>query len=246
MKIYPTARFMEENNGEGGDLGGGEPQQPSWYFSAPSEDNEGVPGNGEVPNWFRVDKYKSVDEQAKAYGELESRFGAFTGAPKEDYTLPKGINEDSVDAGMIDIVKGLGKEYNMSQAMFNDLVSKVNEYQSGQMEANREQAMQALGENAQERIQKVNDWLNVNAPKEIVEMVVPMATSAEAIQALEFFINKSKGSKVADSNAQPATKMTQSEYAEMLMVKDKFGNLKISTDMDYKKKMDEIALSLMK
>jgi hypothetical protein len=31
---------------------------PSWYFTAPSDDNEGVPGNGELPSWFKVDKYQ--------------------------------------------------------------------------------------------------------------------------------------------------------------------------------------------
>lgn len=222
-------------------------EQPSWYYSAPSDDNQGVAGNGETPpEWFKVDKYKSVDEQAKAYNELATRFGGFESAPTDDYALPEGIEADKLDNGMIDIVKGLGKEYNMSQTMFNDLVSKVNEYQQGQMEQGRTQAMEKLGEKAQERINNVNDWLNVNAPKEIVEMVAPMATSAEAIQALEFFIGKSKGAKVADQNTQPSAKMTQSEYAEQLMKKDNYGNLKISTDPEYKKKMDEMALNLTK
>jgi hypothetical protein len=240
-------RLMEENNGEGGDLPGGEAETPSWYYQTPSEDNQGVAGQGETPpEWFKVDKYKSVDEQAKAYNELATRFGGFEAAPKDDYALPEGIDENSLDGGMIDIVKGLGKEYNMSQKMFNDLVSKVNEYQSGQMEQNKQQAMETLGEKAQARISNVNDWLNVNAPKEMVEIIAPMATSAEAIKVLEFFIGKSKGAKVADQSTQPTSKMTQSEYGEMLMAKDNYGNLKISTDRDYKKKMDEMALNLQR
>ena len=76
-------------------------------------------------------------------------------------------------------------------------------------------------------------------------MVVPMATSAEAIQALEFFIGKSKGSKVADSNAQPAEKMSQADYAEMLTATDSGGNLKMATDPQYKKKMDELTRQMM-
>ena len=214
---------------------------PAWYYSAPSDDFQGVPGNGDTPpEWFRVDKYKSVDEQAKAYNELASRFGGFESAPKDDYELPEGIDAESLDEGMIDIVKGLGKEYNMSQKMFNDLVSKVNDYQVAQYENAQKQAMEALGENAEERISNIQNWLNVNAPKEIVEMIIPMATSAESIKALEFFINKSKGSRVADEQARQANTVSQSEYAEMLMAKDKYGNLKISVDKEYKKKMDEM------
>lgn len=220
-----------------------EAQTPSWYFSAPKDENDtGVAGNGEVPEWFKVDKYKSVDEQAKAYNELAKRFGGFESAPENDYELPEGVDAEALDNGMLDIVKGIGKEYNMSQTMFNKLITEVNNYQAGQLEENTKMAMEKLGPDAQERISKVNDWLNVNAPKEIVEMIVPMATSAEAIQALEFFIGKTKGTKVADNNTTPQSKMTQSEYAEMLLAQDNHGNLKISTDREYKKKMDELAL----
>jgi len=221
--------------------------QPAWYYSAPTDDNEGIAGNGDTPpEWFRIDKYKSVDEQAKAYNELASRFGGFESAPNDDYQLPEGIEPDTIDNGMLDIVKGLGKEYNMSQKMFNDLVSKVNEYESVKMEDAQKQAMESLGENAQERISNIQNWLNVNAPKEVVEMVIPMATTAESIKALEFFINKSKGSRVADTQARQPERMSQSDYAEQLMAKDKYGNLKISTDSEYKKRMDELALQFQK
>lgn len=227
--------------------GAAQQQEAKWFYQSPSDDKPGVAGMGDTPpEWFRVDKYKSVDEQAKAYNELASRFGGFEAAPTDDYQLPEGIDADSLDAGMIDIVKGLGKEYNMSQTMFNDLIGKVTEYQMNQMETSRQKAMESLGQNAEARIQSVNNWLNVNAPKEIVEIIAPMATSAESIQALEFFINKSKGSKVADSNAQPASKMSQSEYAEMLMARDSRGNLKISVDPEYKAKIDKLTLEMQK
>ena len=221
----------------------GQIQEPTWFYSAPSEDNAGVGGQGDVPEWLKVDKYKSVEEQAKAYPELASRFGGFESAP-EEYAMPDGFEEESFDTGIIDILKGVGKEYNMGQNMFNDLLSKVNEYQMGQIEANQQAAMEALGPNAQERINNVNNWLNTNAPKEVIEMVTPMATSAEAIQALEFFIDKSKGSKVADANAQPSQKMSKAEYGDMLMATDAHGNLKISVDPEYKKKMDELTLQM--
>lgn len=58
----------------------GEQETPTWSY------NEGIDGEGEPPEWFKADKYKTVSEQAKAYTELESKFGSFTGAP-EDYAL---------------------------------------------------------------------------------------------------------------------------------------------------------------
>ena len=45
--------------------------------------SEGIKGAGDMPEWYNPSKYKSVSEQAKAYTELEKKFGGFTGAPKD-------------------------------------------------------------------------------------------------------------------------------------------------------------------
>src|SRR5688572_4360911 len=54
-------------------------ETPTWFYS------DGTPGKGAIPSWFKFDKYKSVEEQAKAYPHLESRMGKFVGAPDGDY-----------------------------------------------------------------------------------------------------------------------------------------------------------------
>lgn len=234
---------MEEGNNDNAQEQSQE-STPSWFYSAPTEDNAGVAGAGETPpEWLNVSKYKSVEEQAKAYPEAASRLGGFESAP-EEYTLPEGFDDDTIDAGLVDIVKGLGKEYNMGQTMFNDLMGKVNDYQNDIADKSKESAMEALGENAEGRIQEVNNWLNSNAPKEIVETIAPMAESAEAIEALEFFISKSKSSKMADANAVQADKVSQAEYADKLMAKDSHGNLKISIDPAYKAEMDKLTAQM--
>jgi len=232
---------MLENNTETTVETSTESEAPSWYYQTPNEETQsaGVGGTGDAPDWFMVDKYKSIEEQAKGYKELSSRFGGFEGKPDE-YAMPDGIDADSLDGGMIDIVKEIGVENNMSQNMFNDLVTKVNEYQQGQMETNKQQAMENLGPDAEQRISKVNNWLNTNAPKEMIDIIAPMGTSAEAIQALEFFIDKSKGTQVAGNEASAPVSMSESEFADMLMAKDSGGNLKISTDAAYKAKIDKL------
>lgn len=237
--------FMDEADGNGNDLSGGEGQgeAPQWYYNAPTEDNPGIGGQGEAPEWFKVDKYKSVEEQAKGYSELAKRFGGFESAP-EEYEMPEGIEPESFDAGLMDIVKGIGKEHQMGQGMFNQLISQVAEYETAKAEEAKAQAMEQLGENAEARINDIAGWLNVNAPKEVVEAVTNLAISAEAVEAIEFFIGKSKGSKVADANAQQPQKISQSEYAEMLMATDSHGNLKMATDAEYKQKMDELTLKM--
>jgi hypothetical protein len=56
--------------------------------------SDGIKGTGDTPEWYKGDKYKSVAEQAKAYTELEKKFGGFTGAPKDGYSGPEGIESD--------------------------------------------------------------------------------------------------------------------------------------------------------
>lgn len=42
---------------------------------------EDIKGEGDAPEWFKSNKYKTVADQAKAYASLESKLGAFTGSP---------------------------------------------------------------------------------------------------------------------------------------------------------------------
>tara|TARA_R110002096_G_scaffold187462_1_gene366846 strand:+ start:4345 stop:4605 length:261 start_codon:yes stop_codon:yes gene_type:complete len=53
--------------------------------------SDGIKGSGETPDWYKADRYASVAEQAKAYTELEKKFGGFKGAPKDGYSGPEGI-----------------------------------------------------------------------------------------------------------------------------------------------------------
>ena len=73
---------------------------------------EGIKGTGDTPEWFKADKYKSIADQAKAYTELEKRFGGFKGAPKDGYQAPEGIEQD--DALFAEL-KTFAEETNMSQ-----------------------------------------------------------------------------------------------------------------------------------
>lgn len=219
---------------------------PTWYYSAPGEDYEGVAGIGETPpDWMMVDKYKSVEEQAKGYNELSKRFGGFVGSP-EQYEIPEIVNEVGMDEGVLNILQDIGKESQMSQGMFNNILTRVGEYRQQEAEQSTKAQMEALGENAEQRIQNVNNWLNTNAPKEIIEKVAPLGTSAEAIEAIEWFMDKAKGTTVANNNVEQTPAMSDAEFAEMLMAKDNFGNLKVSTDPQYKKKMDDITAKRMK
>ena len=236
---------MDEGNNNALDNGNsGEGENPSWMYQAATEDNAGIPGSGDTPDWFRADKYGSVEDQAKAYPELAKRFGGFEAAPEGDYVMPENFNGQFVDQALIDIVGELGKENNMSQTMFNQMIGKIDEFYTQHDEQNIAAQMEALGENAEQRIQDVNDWLNANAPEELLGFITDNAQNAQVVEALEFFIGKSKGTPLANNHVEQPTGITQSEYAVMLSEKDANGNLKISTDKAYKQKMEKLAAEL--
>jgi len=63
--------------------------------------SKGMQGEGECPEWFKKSKYGSVEEQAKAYNELHSKFGSFTGSPKDGYKIK--VNDNLKAAGLGDL-----------------------------------------------------------------------------------------------------------------------------------------------
>jgi len=134
---------------------------PKWYLA------DGVGGEGEAPDWFKTDKYKSVDEQAKAYKSLEERFGAFTGAPDDGVykvNMPEGapvnFEFDTENQLFQDLNKWSG-ESQLSQGAYDDLIGMLTRYETSMMPDMGEIKKQ-LGENADTRISSVAQWAKTN------------------------------------------------------------------------------------
>jgi len=92
------------------------PAPTAWAYA------ENVPGIGDAPEWFKADKYKTVQAQAEAYIGLESKLGSFTGAP-EEYAL--NISQELTDAGI---------EFDSEDVMvsqFKELATKMGINQEG-------------------------------------------------------------------------------------------------------------------
>jgi len=106
---------------------------------------EGIKGTGNTPEWFKADKYKSIADQAKAYTELEKRFGGFKGAPKDGYQAPEGIEAD--DALFAEL-KTFAEETNMSQDAFDRAWDLLQAQSEAVEEVSLEAEMAKLGDNA--------------------------------------------------------------------------------------------------
>jgi len=196
----------------------------------------------EQPEWFKADKYKTIDDQAKAYGDLEKRFGSFTGAPESyeaqlsDEMTELGVSIDSDDPLMAKAVE-YAKASNMSQEGFNGMVQLYAENLVSEqiaLDEHKSKQLESLGNNAAQRVDGINKWVDANMDAESAEGLRGVITTAEGVKAIEQLISKTKNAPVAASDTVPAVSVTQTELDAMYFAKDDNGNRKINTDASFK------------
>ena len=207
-------------------------QPPTWAYA------DGINGQGEKPSWFKDTKYKSVEEQAKAYVEAEKRLGGFIGAPKEGYQLADDLAQFNDDP-MLKALMPVLQENNASNDFLNKLVQTYSQVQSQSMEAFITEQKKALGDNAEARLNSLVEFANVNLPKDLHESFKGMATSAQAVEVMEALIAKSQGGKVAPQGT-TSTAMTPEKLREMMFKTNESGQLLASIDANYKAKIDAL------
>lgn len=125
--------------------------------------NDTTPGTGEKPAWFKSEKYKNVSEQARAYSELETKLGAFVGAPKDgkyEVKLPEGITVDLAHPMMKGFQEWATKN-NVSNDKFNELVGQLASYEAAQV-VPMSTVLTQLGPQANTRISNVVTWAKAN------------------------------------------------------------------------------------
>lgn len=129
--------------------------------------NEGVMGQGEKPSWFKQDKYKTVAAQAEAYIALESRFGGFKGAPKNEkgeitynFKPPEGVTFKT-DHPLAQAFTKWAGENQLSQDGYNELLGQLIQHEIAQ-QPNMGTIKANLGENADARIATAASWVKAN------------------------------------------------------------------------------------
>lgn len=204
---------------------------------------------------FVLDKYRAdgrtdqdaAFEQAKAYSELQKKFGSFTGAPEEyefkvDDAIAEVINPDELkEDPVFREYQEVAKEMGINNEGFNQLAELYIKGQMADVEAaelTRQEEMKALGDNAQRRIENIQDWAKSNLDAEDQQGLFDSLTSAAAVKAVENLIGKTKNAPQATDTA-PAPSIDKGKLREMMVAKDEFGNPKMN-DPSYKKQVNEL------
>lgn len=217
-----------------------EDQQSSWHLA------DGIPGQGPQPEWFKADKYGNIAEQAKAYKELESKLGSFTGSP-EEYNLKlseelaeKGIEITKEDPLYEEAVK-FAQESNMSQDGFDNMMNLYAMAKLAEQEAIQEhiqQEIQALGPLGQQRLDNLVAWGKANIPVDLFEGFEEMPQSAKAVQALEHIVAMTRSAPITPEGTVDNAGITEEDLRKMQFEKDEFGNRKIQTDRAFREKYE--------
>lgn len=195
-----------------------------------------------IPEKFWKEGKADYDEMAKSYTQLETYVGGKEEAIKEKLieelanehaenvpeayelpALPEGINEEMVNENpMTEWWNGIAKENGFTQEEYEAGINTYVEMMQGQ-QPNLEKEMEALGENANSRVDAVNAWASKNFPPEEFEAIqYSLGTTASGIQAIERIMEMGKTGVRSEQFTQPEKQLTMADARAMMQDKRYF------------------------
>jgi len=195
-----------------------------------------------IPEKFWKDGTVDYNEMAKSYTQLESYAGGKEETIKEKLieelanehaenvpevyelpALPEGINEEMVNENpMTTWWNGIAKENGFSQEEYEAGINTYVEMMQGQ-QPNLDAEMEALGENANSRVDAVNAWASKNFPPEEFEAIqYSLGTTASGIQAIERIMEMGQTGVRSEQFTQPDKQLTMADARAMMQDKRYF------------------------
>ena len=199
--------------------------------------SDGIKGVGDQPEWYKADKYKSVSEQAKAYTELEKKFGGFTGAPKDGYSVIEGVESD--DALWQELVS-FGEKTNMSQSAMNDAWELLSAQDQAAEEVSMEVELQKLGDNGVELVKVVEQYMKNNLDGDTYERLRYAVNSAEAVELIEALVKSTAPAKLPiDGYIEPGG-ITWTDIEAEMFKKHESGQMLRAVDPNHEAKVQRM------
>ena len=216
--------------------------------------NSELPGTGDAPEWLNTAKYADVSEQAKAYKELESRFGGFTGAPDEykaeipdSVVLPEGAEiEFTKDDPIFQAIAPVAKELNMSQEALDKMLgayfgATVEQLQAQQMTDKEyvEKELNSIPQGVQ-RINQMNSWAKANLSEDEYEAFADAIVDARTALMFEKMINKTRNAPLPTPTEAQTKAYSKEDIDAAFKEKDADGNNKYITDPAHRAKVQRM------
>ena len=113
----------------------------------------------ETPEWLMTDKFKTPDDQAKAYKELSTKMGKFWGSPQGNYSI-EGMEGIEANDPLIENLTPVLKEIGLSQEGFKQLVNQYQQANSKMVQGMEEELKKVLTTTDVHTFQQVDKWMN--------------------------------------------------------------------------------------
>jgi hypothetical protein len=193
--------------------GSQESSEPNWWW------DKSNPGVGDRPDWL-PEKYKSAEDTAKAFKELEKRLGS---AP-DKYDWSKGESWIDADYEPFQKMAAFAKSQHVPQSVMDSMLESVGTFLN---EFNTDYAAekQALGDDAENRLNTIDNWAKANFSEETHKALIGNMRTAGDVKAIEEMRSKMiEGmTTIPTGNETAPTVMTVKEIqAEMLKNYDRY------------------------
>jgi hypothetical protein len=213
---------------------------PEWFYA------DGTPGKGKMPDWFKADKYKTVDKQAEAYAHLEKRLGKFIGAPEDgkyEFKAPEGLNvELDHEHPLVKELQDWGMKTQLSQEGYNQLLGMLAQYEAAML-PDMGAIKTALGANADTRIAQVTQWAHANLGNDgyaTLRTALSQHNAAEVFTVIEQLIAKTVQTALPKpgQDVPAATPGGEAGILAKMRVRGADGKAKYFTDPVYRHQVD--------
>lgn len=198
-----TDPIAQGNNNVHGQSGSND----EWFWS--DTENGSVAGKGQAPDWFNSKTFKTVEDQAKAHGELRKLYNqkmkGLSGAPEDgyEYEMPEEYSAkewkyNTEDPGYQDFLH-LARENGFSQDLVNEMTDMLVQNSNMQKEHDgmrHEESMSAemdklsMGDTEAFETAIRSAASNPNVQKEDLNVLLDNLNNAEAIKAFTSLMNE--------------------------------------------------------
>jgi len=195
--------------------------------------SEELAGKGEKPEWFK-EKYKTVEDQAKAYTELEKKLGAFKGAPENGYDL-EALGELGKQPAVAHFAEFF-KEKNLSQEGFEEVVQQFYEYDQQSLQFDLENELKKLGPNAKQQVTQVNQWINNTFNEDMAGVARNLMVNADSVK---FFQAVMANQPKANMPTHDAMQVTGHETMQEVLAEKTNNWSRYKEDENYRKSLSK-------
>jgi len=150
-----------------------ETREPTWWW------DKSTPGTGDRPDWL-PEKYKSAEDTAKAFKELEKRLGS---APeKYDFSKGKGWIDEEYEP--FQKMAEFAKSNHVPQVVLDNMLESVGTYLD-EFNTDYDAEKKSLGENAETRLTTVDNWAKANFTEDTYDSLIANLRTAGDVKAIE-------------------------------------------------------------